>query len=83
MNFISLNQHNQLLFQNDSNTCIFFPFQARREEMETRKQMAANQEMLEVLQQQKAALAEKKKEEERLLAEEAKLMVGNQFTNFT
>ena len=48
---------------------------AKREEEDTRRQMAANMETLSVLQKQKAALEAKKQEEKQLIQEEAMLMV--------
>ena len=49
---------------------------ARREEEETKKQMKANKEMLEVLQRQMAALEEQKRQEKLLVEEEARILVS-------
>ena len=49
---------------------------ARREEMESMRQIERNRETLAILQQQMAALEAKKQEEKDLIRQEAQLLVG-------
>ena len=49
---------------------------ARREEMETQRQMSANRETLQILNKQMAALEAQKEEEKKLQDEEARLLVS-------
>ncbi len=49
---------------------------AKREDEETKRQMSANRDMLEVLNKQMAALEAQKQEERRLKEEEAALLVS-------